>query len=191
MKSIPKYEWIVRTVLYLSVGVLTVVCLGCSEEDKFMAPQPIFPEIDRFPVWSPDGERVIYFHFGVTEIREGGSFHIDYDQFGIWMVDITGANPHLIIQGATYAEYVTVPASQVAHKRASMSHVEAAGLSLVGLTVWQALFDAAGLSPGQTVLVHAAAGGVGHIAVQLAKWKGARVIGTASARNEAYLRSLG
>jgi NADPH:quinone reductase-like Zn-dependent oxidoreductase len=62
---------------------------------------------------------------------------------------------------------------------------------LVGLTAWQALFDAMELAPDQTVLIHAAAGGVGHIAVQLARWKGARVIGTASARNEAYLRDLG
>lgn len=104
MKSIAKYKCISRKMLYLILGVLTVVCACCSEKDKFMAPL-VYPEIDRFPVWSPDGERVIYFHFGVTEIHEGGSFHIDHSQFGIWMVDITGENPHLIIQGATYADY--------------------------------------------------------------------------------------
>ena len=64
-------------------------------------------------------------------------------------------------------------------------------MPVVALTAWQALFDAAELSAGQTVLIHAAAGGVGHIAVQLAKWKGARVIGTASVRNEDFLREIG
>jgi NADPH:quinone reductase-like Zn-dependent oxidoreductase len=61
----------------------------------------------------------------------------------------------------------------------------------VGLTAWQALFDTAGLNKGQRVLIHGAAGGVGSFAVQLAKWKGAHVIGTASGRNQAFLRELG
>ena len=59
------------------------------------------------------------------------------------------------------------------------------------MTAWQALFDAAGLSRGQRVLIHAAAGGVGSFAVQIAKWKGAYVIGTASTRNQDFLRELG
>ena len=58
-------------------------------------------------------------------------------------------------------------------------------------TAWQALFDQAKIGPGQRVLIHAAAGGVGTFAVQLAKWKGAHVIGTASARNHDFLRDLG
>ena len=65
--------------------------------------------------------------------------------------------------------------------RSPLDHVEAAAVPLAALTAWQSLFDAAHLSAGQTVLIHAAAGGVGTFAVQLAKWKGARVIGTASA----------
>jgi NADPH:quinone reductase-like Zn-dependent oxidoreductase len=64
-------------------------------------------------------------------------------------------------------------------------------LPLAGLTAWQTLFDAAKLAAGQRVLIHAAAGGVGHLAVQLAKWKGAHVIGTASAKNHDFLRKLG
>jgi NADPH:quinone reductase-like Zn-dependent oxidoreductase len=91
----------------------------------------------------------------------------------------------------TYAEYVTCPVSQVAPKPHSLNHLQAASMPLVALTAWQALFDAAGLSRGQTVFVHAAAGGVGHIAVQLAKWKGAYVIGTASGRNKQFLREIG
>ncbi|MBV9772561.1 MAG: NADP-dependent oxidoreductase [Gemmatimonadetes bacterium] len=93
--------------------------------------------------------------------------------------------------GAAYAEYATAPAAHLARKPASLSHEEAAALPLVALTAWQALFDTAGLSAGQRVLIHAAAGGVGHVAVQLARWKGAEVIGTASARNEGFLRELG
>jgi NADPH:quinone reductase-like Zn-dependent oxidoreductase len=62
---------------------------------------------------------------------------------------------------------------------------------LVSLTAWQALFEAGELAQGQTVLIHGAAGGVGHVAVQLAKWRGARVIATASDRNAHFLRQLG
>ncbi|MEM8856686.1 MAG: NADP-dependent oxidoreductase [Chloroflexota bacterium] len=90
-----------------------------------------------------------------------------------------------------YAEYVVTQPAQLAKKSASLSHVESAALPLVTLTAWQALFDTAQLSAGQRVLIHAASGGVGHIAVQLAKWKGAHVIGTASAANEQYLHELG
>lgn len=94
------------------------------------------------------------------------------------------------IAGA-YAEYVAAPAGDVTAKPRTIDHIRAAGVPLAGLTAWQALFDTAQLSAGQTVLIHAAAGGVGHIAVQLAKSRGATVIGTGSARNEAFLRDLG
>jgi NADPH:quinone reductase-like Zn-dependent oxidoreductase len=90
-----------------------------------------------------------------------------------------------------YAEFVAGPASSFARKPRSLDHVHAAALPVVGLTAWQALFEVGGLSAGQTVLIHAAAGGVGHVAVQLAKWRRATVIGTASARNEGFLRGLG
>jgi len=70
-------------------------------------------------------------------------------------------------------------------------HVRAAAVPLATLTAWQALFDTAQLQPRQRVLIHGAAGGVGHFAVQLAKWKGAHVIGTASAKNHEMLYKLG
>jgi NADPH:quinone reductase-like Zn-dependent oxidoreductase len=94
-------------------------------------------------------------------------------------------------QGAAYAEYVAAPADQLALKPTTIDHMRAAAVPLAALTAWQALFDTANLMAGQTVLVHAAAGGVGHFAVQLAKWKGATVLGTASARNGELLRELG
>lgn len=93
--------------------------------------------------------------------------------------------------GDTYAEYVAAPAGELAKKPTTISFAEAAATPLVALTAWQALFETAQLQAGQTLLVHAAAGGVGHVAVQLGKWRGARVIGTASARNAEFLRSLG
>jgi NADPH:quinone reductase-like Zn-dependent oxidoreductase len=93
--------------------------------------------------------------------------------------------------GAAYAQYVTAPDDHVALKPASLSHREAAALPLTGLTAWQALFDVAKVRAGQRVLVHGAAGGVGHLVVQLAHWSGAVVIGTCSARNAEFARAAG
>ena len=89
------------------------------------------------------------------------------------------------------AEYVVVPASDLAPKPESLDHVHAAAVPLSALTAWQAFFLHAGLAPGQQVLIHGAAGGVGAFAVQLARWRGARVIATASARHHEFLRELG
>ncbi|MGW4197561.1 NADP-dependent oxidoreductase [Streptomyces sp. NPDC005004] len=91
----------------------------------------------------------------------------------------------------SHAEYVTGPARAFTHKPASIDHVQAGALPLAALTAWQALVDTARVQPGQRVLVHAAAGGVGHLAVQIAKSLGAHVIGTASAPKHEFLRSLG
>jgi NADPH:quinone reductase-like Zn-dependent oxidoreductase len=89
------------------------------------------------------------------------------------------------------AEYTVARATDVAPKPRTLGHIQAAGVPLVGLTAWQALFEHAGLSSGQSLLIHGAAGGVGSMAVQLAKWAGATVIATASARHHAFLRTLG
>jgi NADPH:quinone reductase-like Zn-dependent oxidoreductase len=99
--------------------------------------------------------------------------------------------PRFPEQAGGYAEYVTGPAHHFALKPASLTHVEAAALPLVGLTAWQALTEAAALQSGQRVLVHAAAGGVGHVAVQIAKALGAHVTGTASAEKHDFVRALG
>ena len=90
-----------------------------------------------------------------------------------------------------YAEYAAVKASVMAPKPKSLDFIQAAALPLVSLVAWQTLFDIAHLSQGQTVLIHGASGGVGHMAVQLARWKGAHVIGTASANNAQFLKELG
>lgn len=109
---------------------------------------------------------------GVTEFAPGDAVYAD-------------------MKGGGYAEYVAFPATNAARKPQSLDFAGAASLPVAALTAWQALFDHAHLTAGQTVLIHAASGGVGHLAVQLAKNKGAHVIATASARNHDFVRSLG
>ena len=89
------------------------------------------------------------------------------------------------------AEFVAVRAANLARKPRSIGHVEAASLPLAALTAWQALFEHGQLVAGQSVLIHAGAGGVGSLAVQLAHWRGLRVMATASARDIAFVQSLG
>jgi NADPH:quinone reductase-like Zn-dependent oxidoreductase len=109
-------------------------------------------------------------------------------------------------QGSAYAEHVVAPAEDLARKPAGVSHAHAAAVAMAGLTAWQFLIALGHdhpspfqdhphrpvpLGPGVTVLVNGAAGGVGHLAVGLAKWRGARVVAVASGRHEAFLRDLG
>jgi NADPH:quinone reductase-like Zn-dependent oxidoreductase len=111
---------------------------------------------------------------GVTEFREGDAVY--------GMVRFPDG-------GKGYAEYTTAPVMDLARKPATINHLQAAAVPMAALTVWQFLYLY--LEGDQTVLVNGAAGGVGHFAVQLAKLKGARVIGTASGRHAAFLRELG
>ncbi|MFE2100480.1 MULTISPECIES: NADP-dependent oxidoreductase [unclassified Streptomyces] len=104
--------------------------------------------------------------------------------------EVFGMLPYPFGHGS-HAEYVTVPARALTHKPASIDHVQAGALPLVSLTAWQALTEYADVRPGQRVLVHAAAGGLGHVAVQIAKARGAYVIGTASAGKHDFLREIG
>ncbi|MGW0810855.1 NADP-dependent oxidoreductase [Nonomuraea sp. NPDC002799] len=96
--------------------------------------------------------------------------------------------PH---QAGAYAEYVTAPTRHFARKPATIDHLQAAALPLAALTAWQSLTETADLRPGQRVLIHAAAGGVGHLAVQIAKARGAYVIGTAREAKHPFLLALG
>jgi NADPH:quinone reductase-like Zn-dependent oxidoreductase len=104
--------------------------------------------------------------------------------------EVFGMLPYPFGHGS-HAEYVTVPARALWHKPASIDHTQAGALPLVSLTAWQALTEHADVRPGQRVLIHAAAGGVGHVAVQIAKARGAYVIGTASAGKHDFLREIG
>ena len=137
-------------------------------KERIQYPLPLIPGWDFSGVVEATGP-------GVTRLKKGDEVY---------------ARPDIARNGA-YAEYIVAKESEVAFKPKSVDHVQAAAIPLAALTAWQALFDTAGLKAGQKVLIHGAAGGVGSFAVQLAKRKGAHVIGTASGRNQSFLRELG
>jgi NADPH:quinone reductase-like Zn-dependent oxidoreductase len=114
--------------------------------------------------------------------RSVTSFKIGDDVFG--MVNFPG-------HGKAYAEYVAAPETHLALKPANISHENAAAASLAALTAWQILKEKAKIKSGDKVLIHAAAGGVGHYAVQMSKYLGAYVVGTASGKNRDFILSLG
>ncbi|MFI5805363.1 zinc-binding alcohol dehydrogenase family protein [Streptomyces sp. NPDC051561] len=134
-----------------------------------LAPLPGDPPY--FPGWDSSGV-VEGVGNGVTRFRTGD--------------EVFGMHP-----GGAYAEYLTAPADAFAKKPPQLTHIEAAGAPAAALTGWQALVTLGQLQPGQKVLVHAAAGGVGHLAVQIAKARGAFVYGTARAAKHEFLRGLG
>ncbi|MFD8542232.1 NADP-dependent oxidoreductase [Streptomyces sp. NPDC059649] len=99
--------------------------------------------------------------------------------------------PRFPYPAGAYAEYVTAPARHFAPRPRGLDPIQAGAMPLAALTAWQALVDTAHVQPGQRVLIHAAAGGVGHLAVQIAKARGAYVIATASAAKHDLLRTFG
>lgn len=113
----------------------------------------------------------------VTDLAVGDEVYFTPEIFG---------NRH-----GSYAEYTVAPASIVARKPRNLSHEEAAAIPLAGGTAWEALVRRLAVRPGETVLIHGGAGGVGSFAVQIARLSGARVIATAGPDNQDTLRSLG
>lgn len=103
----------------------------------------------------------------------------------------TGDSVFAVIDGGGLAEYVNAPVENVALKPSKLSFKEAAGIPTASLAAWRTLIGNADIKQGQRVLIHGGAGGVGSTAVQLAHWRGAHVIATASARNHEYLKSIG
>jgi NADPH:quinone reductase-like Zn-dependent oxidoreductase len=119
----------------------------------------------------------------VTEVPGGVTrFRVGDEVFGM---------PRFPRQAGAYAEYVTAPARHFAAKPHAISQEEAGALPLAGLTAWQIVVDTIALEDGADVLIHGAAGGVGHLAVQIARARGANVIGTARAEQADWLRELG
>ena len=96
-----------------------------------------------------------------------------------------------IKRDGSYAEYIAVRAGEIARKPKTISHVEAASLPLAGITAWETIVTVGNLLAGQTALIHAGSGGVGSLAVQIAKWRGAHVVATTSAVNTELVYSLG
>ena len=119
----------------------------------------------------------------VAEVSEGVTrFAVGDRVFGM---------PRFPHEAAAYAQYVTAPARHLALTPARLTDVEAAALPMAALTAWQALVDTADLQRGKRVLIHGAAGGIGHLAVQIAKARGAYVIGTARSSKHRFLHELG
>lgn len=125
--------------------------------------------------WDISG-KVIAKGKAVTSLKVGD------DVFG--MVNFAG-------HGQAYAEYVVAPAEHLAIKPASISYIDAAAATLAALTAWQAFAVDTKVKPGSKVLIHAAAGGVGHYAVQIARYLGANVTGTSSLANRDFVLGLG
>ncbi|MEU3827236.1 NADP-dependent oxidoreductase [Streptomyces sp. SID161] len=133
----------------------------------------VFPVI---PGWDVSGV-VVRPAASVTEFRAGD--------------EVIGYVREDFLSRGTFAEYVAAPVRTLARKPRNLSFEEAAGLPLAGLTAYQVLVKALDVKRGETVLVHAAAGGVGSLAVQIAAHLGARVIGTAGEANHDHVRALG
>lgn len=160
----------------LSQILVRVHAAGLNPTDWGHRAHPIFLGPPPFVLgWDVSGT-VEATGFGVTLFKPGD--------------EVFGMLPYPFGHGS-HAEYVAGPARAFARKPPAIDHVQAGALPLAALTAWQALNDTAGLRAGQRVLIHAAAGGVGHLAVQIAKATGAHVIGTASAGHHAMLRDLG
>lgn len=156
--------------------LVSVRAAGVNPTDWKHRARPRF--VDRLPLvlgWDVSGvvEEVGY---GVTLFAPGD--------------EVFGMLPYPHGVGA-YAEFAKGPARSFARKPEAIDHVQGGALPLAALTAYQALVDTADVRPGQRVLIHAAAGGVGHLAVRIAKHLGAHVTGTASAEKHAFVRSLG
>jgi NADPH2:quinone reductase len=175
-----KYEDVARPEPQAGEVLVRVRAAGVNPVDTASRafPLSITTGTNRLPYilgWDISGE-VVALGEGVTQ------FAIGDEVYGM---------PRFPQEAKAYSEYTTVPVSDIALKPERLSHQEAAGAPLAALTAWQALFDVAHLQAGQTVFIPGGSGGVGHFAIQLAKWKGARVITTTSTRNVEFVHQLG
>ncbi|GAB3285550.1 NADP-dependent oxidoreductase [Kineosporia babensis] len=197
--SVLRYEEVPVPALQAGEVLVQVHAVGLNPPDWYlregmsMLPPDMRPQLPFPYILGTDISGV------VVEVAEGVTEHAVGDEvFGMLRFPHPGTS--------AYAEYVAAPAAELARKPAGVSHAEAAAVAMSGLTAWQFLIELGHdhpnplqpgkhvpvpLEAGMTVLVNGAAGGVGHLALQLARWKGARTIAVASARHEEFLRKLG
>ena len=147
-------------------------------------------EFDWVPTWTmrtgePRSFPLILGHEFSGEVQACGPGVADFGEGDL----IFGMNDWF--RDGAQAEYCVARAANLAAKPRSIDHANAAVTPISALTAWQGLFERAKLARGERVLIHGAAGGVGTFAVQLARWRGAKVIGTASAHNLDFVRGLG
>jgi NADPH:quinone reductase-like Zn-dependent oxidoreductase len=157
------------------------------------------------PEWRPEPHFPLILGTDVSGVIEAVGENVSAFSTGDEVYSMVRFPDGVMAGSGAYADYVSVPASEVALKPHGIDHIQAAGAPMSLLTAWQFLVDVGHDAPnpfqsfnhkpvlleGRTVLVNGAGGGVGHIAVQIAKWKGARVIAVASSRHEVLMRELG
>jgi len=145
---------------------------------------PLEPRLraGEFPLLGPPPFVLGWDVSGVVETSQSWRFRPGDEVFGM---------PLFPRAAGTYAEFVAAPALHLVRKPASLSHIEAAALSAAGLTAWQGLVDLGSVTEGDRVLVHGGGGGVGHLAIQIAKSLGAHVITTASQSKREFVEALG
>lgn len=175
-----KYEEVERPAPHAGEVLVRVRATGVNPVDSVSRqyPLPITTGAKGLPYilgWDIAGE-VVALGAGVTQFAVGD------EVYGM---------PRFPAEAQAYSEYTTAPVADLARKPRNLTYPEAAGVPLAALTAWQALFDVAHLQARQTIFISGGAGGVGHFAIQLAKWKGATVMTTTSTRNVAFVRDLG
>lgn len=167
-RPIPKEDEILIRVLAASVNPVDVAIRSGKFAKYFHTELPLIPGMDASGIVEKTGAKISKFKAGdpvcafFTLVREGG-----------------------------YAQFVIAKENEIAAKPKALSYEEAAAVPAVGSTAWQALVETAKLEAGQTVLIHGGSGGVGHCAIQIAKARGARVIATASTKNQDFLKKIG
>lgn len=157
------------------------------------------------PEWQPEGSFPIILGTDISGVVEKVADDVEDFSFGDEVYGMVRFPEGVFGESRVYAEYVSVPATQIAIKPKGIDHIHAAAAPMSLLTAWQFMIDLGHnvqnpLQPhkhepiqleGKTVLVNGAGGGVGHFVVQIAKWKGAKVIAVASSKQEEFLRELG
>jgi NADPH:quinone reductase-like Zn-dependent oxidoreductase len=143
----------------------------------------------QFPLPVTSGAKGLPYILGWDISGEVVALGVGATQFAIG--DQVYGMPRFPGEAKAYSEYTTAPVADLAGKPQRLTHEEAAGVPMAGLIAWQALFEVAHLQAGQSIFISGGSGGVGHFALQLAIWKGAKVFTTTSTRNVAFVRNLG
>lgn len=175
-----KYENVERPEPQAGEILMRVRAVGINQIDTLSRqfPVPVTSGAKDLPYilgWDISGE-VVALGAGVTQ------FVVGDEVYGL---------PRFPGEAKAYSQYTAVPVQDLAHKPQRISHEEAAGVPLAGLTAWQSLFEIAHLEAGQSIFISGGSGGVGHYAVQLAKWRGAKVFATTSKSNVGLVQDLG
>ena len=178
--DVMKYEDVEQPKPHAGEVLVRVRAAGINPVDYFSR---------RFPLPFTSGAKGLPYILGWDISGEVAALGEGVTQFAVG--DEVYGMPRFPGEAQAYSQYITSPVSDLALKPKKLSYQEAAGVPLVALTAWQGLFDTAHLQTGQSVFISGGAGGVGHLAIQLAKWKGAKVMTTTSTRNVEFVRSLG